>query len=65
MTETDPRGSAPKGSSVGILVSSGYNPPPQRTRPAPQPEPEEQAPAEDNRGPGNGRGGGPPGEDDD
>ncbi|MGA8045012.1 MAG: transglycosylase domain-containing protein [Dermatophilaceae bacterium] len=65
---TDPRGSAPRGSSVGILVSSGYTPPPQRTRPAaqPEPEPEQQAPpAEDNGGPGNGRGGGPPGGGDD
>ena len=63
---TDPRGSAPKGSSVGILVSSGYTPPaPQRQRPAPQPEPAPAPPAEDNEGPGNGRGGGPPGDDDD
>jgi membrane peptidoglycan carboxypeptidase len=60
---TNPSGTAPKGSSVAILVSSGYTPPPQ-TRP--DPEPEEQAPpAEDDGGPGNGRGGGPPGGGDD
>ncbi|MFN2321237.1 MAG: transglycosylase domain-containing protein [Dermatophilaceae bacterium] len=67
---TQPRGSAPKGSSVGILVSSGYTPPPppQRSapRPAPAPAPEEPAPDPgDSDNPGDGRGGGPPGGGDD
>jgi hypothetical protein len=60
---TQPSGRAPKGSSIGILVSTGYTPPPPQPRPAPapEPEPEPDEPAD----PSNGRGGGPPGGGDD
>jgi membrane peptidoglycan carboxypeptidase len=62
---TQPDGRAPKGSSVGILVSTGGYVAPTRARPVPPPAPEpapEPAPdPDDGDGPGNGRGGGPPG----
>ena len=62
---TQPSGSAPKGSSVGILVSSGYTRPAPRPQPAPPPAPEEPAPPPEPENPGEGRGGGPPGGGDD
>jgi len=58
---TQPRDTAPWGSSVGILVSTGYTPPPPRS--APRPPAPEPAPVPDD--PSEGRGGGPPGGGDD
>lgn len=66
---TQPSSRAAWGSTVSLLVSSGYTPPPPpRERPREEPQPQPEPPSDgDNGGPGNGDGrgpggGGPPGQ---